>query len=273
MRVRFVAQVVAPLLTLGLVLAACGDDDDDASTGATATTGASATTESTATTEAGGEENEELCALAEEMFEQDDIPSAAQIEKYTELAPEETEDAVAIAGPPIIEADGDFAAFLVALADDDVEDAMFEINDWERENCGIEHEPSYPAEANEVDPEATRVDVTASEYTFEFDKEVPAGRTSFVMTNAGKEVHFLALTRINEGHTLEEALSFEGDAEEAGLVTDAEYDSGLAAPGGDDEEVVTVELESGNWVALCFIPGPDGTPHAFSGMAVPFTVS
>jgi hypothetical protein len=24
---------------------------------------------------------------------------------------------------------------------------------------------------------------------------------------------------------------------------------------------------------LCFIPGPDGSPHAFMGMAVPFTVS
>lgn len=68
-------------------------------------------------------------------------------------------------------------------------------------------------------------------------------------------------------------LAFEGDPEEAGLVTNAEYESGLAAPGGEDDEVVTVDLEAGNWVALCFIPGPDGTPHVFSGMAVPFTVS
>ena len=179
---------------------------------------------------------------------------------------------MAVAGPPIIEADGDPTQFFVAIADDEVEEAIFEIDEWERENCGIDHEPRYPAEANEIDPEATRVDVTASEYTFELDEQVPAGKTSFVMTNAGEEAHFLALSRIADGHTLEEALSFEGDPEEAGLVTNAEYDSGLAAPGGEDEEVVTVELEAGNWVALCFLPGPDGTPHAFSGMAVPFTV-
>jgi hypothetical protein len=207
------------------------------------------------------------------MFEQESFPTAAQIEQYTELAPDELEEAIGIAGPPVIEADGDPAKFFLAVADDEVEEAVFEIDDWERENCGIEHEPAYPDEANELADDATRVDVVASEYTFEADPgSVPAGKTSFVMTNAGQEVHFLALSRIEEGHTLEEALGFEGDPEEAGIITNAEYDSGLAAPGGEDEEVVTVDLQSGDWVMLCFIPGPDGTPHAFSGMAVPFTV-
>jgi hypothetical protein len=259
-----VARATAPLL-LSLVLVSCGDDDDD-DEASTPTTEAEA--------ESGGEDHAELCALAEEMFAQEDFPSAAQIEQYMELVPEELEGAASIAGPPIIEADGDMAKFFLAIADDDVEDAIYEIDEWERENCGIDHEPRYPEEANEIDPDATRVDVVASEYTFELDPtEVPAGTTSFVMTNEGNEVHFLALTRINEGHTLEEALAFEGDPEEAGIVTNAEYDTGLAAPGGEDEEVVTVDLEPGSWVALCFIPGPDGTPHAFSGMAVPFTVT
>ena len=259
MRFRSVVRAAVPVVTLSLMLAACGDDDDG--------------DEATPTTVAQADDNEELCALAEQMFEQEEFPSPEQIEKYTELAPPEIEDAVAIAGPPIIEAAGDLPATFIGIADDEVEDATFDIDEWERENCGIDHEPRYPAEANEIDPDATRVDVTASEYTFVADPEsVEAGPISFVMTNEGEEVHFLALSRINEGHTLEEALAFEGDPTEAGITTDAEYDTGLAAPGGEDEEVVTVDLEAGDWVMLCFIPGPDGTPHAFSGMAVPFTV-
>lgn len=260
MRFRTLARATAPVLALSLALAACGDDDEDATTD---------TTEE----EAAADDNEELCALAEEMFEQEEFPSAAQIEQYTELAPDELADAVAVAGPPVAGANGDPAAFFPAIAADEVEEAIFEIDAWEKENCGIDHDDPYPPEANEVDPDATRVDVVASEYTFEFEKEVPAGKTSFVLTNAGNEVHFIAFSRLLEDTTLEEALAFEGDPVEAGLVEDAEYDSGLAAPGGEDEEAVTVDLEAGNWVALCFIPGPDGTPHAFTGMAVPFTVA
>jgi uncharacterized cupredoxin-like copper-binding protein len=256
MRIRTLARFAAPMVALSLLAAGCGDDDDAASTATEAS------------------DNEELCELATEMFEQDDFPSAAQIEKYVELAPEEIEDAVAVAGPPIIEADGDFAKGLAAQADDEVEDAIYEINEWERENCDVEHEPRYPAEANEIAPDATRVDVVASEYTFVPDPaEVAAGKISFVLVNEGQEVHFLALSKINEGHTIEEVLAFEGDAEQAGMVENVEYDTGLAAPGGEDEEVVTLDLEAGDYALLCFIPGPDGTPHAFSGMAVPYTVT
>lgn len=256
MKIRSVMRAAVPVITLSLVLAACGDDDD----------AATETTEAT-------EENAELCALATEMFEQEDFPTAAQVEKYAELAPSELEDAVGVAGDAIAGAEGEEAALFSAVAADDVEDAIAEIDAWEVENCGIEHEEPYPDEANEIDPDAARVDVTASEYTFDFEKELSAGPTSFVMTNAGNEVHFMALSRLLDGHTLEEALAFEGDPVEEGLVENAEYDSGLAAPGGQDEEVVTVDLEAGNWVMLCFIPGPDGAPHAFMGMAVPFTVS
>lgn len=257
MRFRSVVRAGVPLLALSMVLVACGDDDDEAS---------STTTEAAT-------DNEELCALAQDLFDQDDFPSAAQIEKYTELAPAEIEEAVSIAGPPIIEADRDAAKFFAAVADDEVEAATREIDAWELENCGIDHESAIPEAARAVDPDARRVDVTASEYTFDFPTELAAGPTSFVMTNAGNEVHFMVISQIAEGHTMAEALAFEGDPEEAGLVTGVEFESGIAATGGDDEEVISVDLPAGNWAMLCFVSGPDGTPHAYSGMAVPFTVS
>lgn len=255
MKVRSLVRAAVPVLTLSLVLGACGDDDE-----------ASTETEDSA-------ELTDLCALATEIFEQDGFPTAAQLTEYTKLAPEEIAAAVAVVAPPIIAANDEPAAFFAAVADDDVEAAIAEIDAFEAENCDIDHDPALPVEATTIDPDATRVDVTASEYTFDFTKELTAGPTSFVLKNAGNEVHFMTFTRIADGHTVEEALAFEGDAEEAGLVEGGGSDSGLAATGGDDEEVATFDLEPGNWVMLCFVAGPDGTPHAFTGMATPFTVS
>ena len=266
MRFRSLTRVAAPLLALSLVAYGCGDDDDGDDEDAAATT----------TTEGAAGENAELCALAEDLFEQEDFPSAAQIEQYVELAPPELEEATSIAGPPVIAADGETVAFFNAIAEDDVEEAVAEIDEWERENCGIDHEPPYPAEVNEIDPDATRVDVAAAgsdgNYTFDFDEPIPAGRVSFVLTNPTDEAHFMFLTRILEGHTLQEALEFEGDPQEAGITEDGKYDSGLAAPGGEDEEVLTDDLVPGSWAMLCFVSSADGTPHALNGMATPFTV-
>jgi hypothetical protein len=270
-----IGTAAAALAVTLLVGAGCGDDDDDGeeSTPTTATTEAPAGDEGTSTT-AGGESGdglEELCALANEMFNQEEFPSAEQVQRYQELAPEEIADAVEVAGAAIAENEGDFVATFAAFADDEVEVALAEINAFENENCDTGHDEAETVPpVDEPEDGATQVDVVASEYTFEFP-DVSAGRTSFVLTNPGQEAHFLVVAEILQG-TLDEALNFEGDAEAEGLVRDV-GDSGIAAPGGEDVEVVTGDLTPGNYAMLCFIPGPDGTPHAFMGMAVEFTVS
>ena len=129
MKIRTMLRTAVPVALLTLALGACGDDDKDASK------------------DAAPADTTEICKLAKDIFEQDDLPSAAQIEKYTDLAPDEIKDAVDVAGPPIIESDGDASKFFVAIADDDVEKATNEINAWEEENCDIEHEPTAPAAA------------------------------------------------------------------------------------------------------------------------------
>lgn len=271
-------RAAALLAVAVLVGAGCGDDDEDAG-GASGS--ASETEEETTTTageEEGGEEggdggdNAELCALAEEIFSQEDFPSAAQIERYQELAPEEIADAVETAGAPFIEHGGDPVATFAAFAEDDVEAALEEINAFEEEECGVPHSEDAPPEGvtTEVEDDAAQVQVIATDYAFEIPGPVSAGRTSFIMRNDGAEAHFMVLTRVLQG-TLDEALAFEGDAEAEGLVEDV-GDSNIAAPGGD-EEVLTVDLEPGDYGLLCFVPGPDGTPHAFMGMVLEFTVA
>jgi hypothetical protein len=251
---------------LALLVVGCGDDDDTAADSTTTTTATAdeETTTTTAPTDEVDDELTELCALATEIDAQEDFPAPEQLERYRELAPEEIRDAVEVAAPALIESAGDLVATFAAFADDGVEDAIEEIEAFEEENCGID---------NSEDDGAAVVAVTAVDYSFEFAEPIAAGRTSFVVTNTGQEAHFLVVTRIAEGHTLQEALAFEGDPEEAGLIEGEDGESGLAAPGGDDEEFLTMDLEPGNYGMLCFVPAADGTPHAFMGMAVPFTVS
>jgi hypothetical protein len=273
LNMRYRTGRVAALLAVAVLIGAgCGDDDDDdASTSATTAASGDETTTTAGDVAAGGD-NTELCDLARTMFEQEDFPTAEQIRQYRELAPDELQDAIDVAGAAITDNEGNTSAAIAAVADDDVEAAIGELNTFENENCGLDHDASeLGVGPNEPEDGATEVDVTASEYTFDIPDGVAAGRTSFVLSNAGQEAHFMSLTRILQG-TLEEALAFQGDPEEAGLV-EGIADSNLAAPGGDDVEVVTADLEPGDYAMLCFVPGPDGTPHAFLGMAVPFTVS
>jgi plastocyanin len=88
-----------------------------------------------------------------------------------------------------------------------------------------------------------------------------AGRTSFVLTNDGQEAHFLAIAKLVDGKNLDDYVNAEDNAG----ITDGDWETGLAAAGGDDE-AVTLDLEPGNYVFSCWISGSDGTPHAMLGM-------
>ena len=49
------------------------------------------------------------------------------------------------------------------------------------------------------------------------------------------------------------------------------WTSNLAAPGGDDE-VITLDVEPGDYGLVCFILSADGTLHALLGMQHELTV-
>jgi hypothetical protein len=257
----------AAAAALVLIMAGCSDDGgDDEDAADTTTTEAS---DDTTTTEAGDDADDgeltELCALATEMDEQEDFPSAAQLEQYKELAPDEIADAVDTAADPLIAAEGDLPAFFVAFADDDVAAAVDDINAFETEECGIDHsDDGLGGGEDEAADGAEVVDVVASEYTFDVG-DVAAGNTSFRLTNEGEEAHFLLVVKLADGHTIDDVLASEGDPAEEGITEDPSGETALAAPGGEDEEFVTLDLVPGDYAFLCFIPGPDGTRRARRG--------
>jgi hypothetical protein len=145
------------------------------------------------------------------------------------------------------------------------------VNAFEEENCGIPHseDNAVPEGATqEIEADAARVDVTGVDYAFDFETPIESGRTSFVLTNKGDEAHFLGVVKLASGVTLQEAL----DADDPTGLIDGEWDTKLAAAGGDDE-AITLDLEPGNYGMVCFLPTSDGTPHALLGMTSEFTVS
>ena len=69
-----------------------------------------------------------------------------------------------------------------------------------------------------------------------------------MLTNDGAETHELLIVKLAQGVTLDEAMQAEG----GGGTVEESWTTNLAAPGGDDE-VITLDVEPGNYGLVCFI--------------------
>ena len=114
---------------------------------------------------------------------------------------------------------------------------------------------------------ANSVSVTALEYEFRIEGDVPAGQAGFVLQNEGDEPHELRLLQLSDGRTIDdiEALLDEGQpGEPPSWMVPV---TGTFAKPGRTSEPALGELESGvTYVIACFIPTKKGIPHAALGM-------
>ena len=142
------------------------------------------------------------------------------------------------------------------------------------------------------------VDIVARDYAFEGPTEILSGWTTLRMENAGAEEHFMFLTRLPDGKTLQdygpEVGSVFGrvmaqleagtiDKLDAGAIlgrdlpewytTSAIYmgGPGFVAPGHTAE--TTVNLDPGTYVAECYVKTAEGVFHVALGMALPIVVT
>lgn len=147
-----------------------------------------------------------------------------------------------------------------------------------------------PAEANVVE-------VIAEDYAFAAPDEIRSGWTTFRLSNAGQETHFVYLSRLPEGRSFDEYVQQIGvPINEVwyqlreGAITKAEVGEilgatlpewmwtgvrakggpGLVAPGGVAQ--ATVLLEPGDYVMECFMKTPEGELHWMEGMIRPLRV-
>jgi plastocyanin len=115
--------------------------------------------------------------------------------------------------------------------------------------------------------------ITAQEYSFQAPPTVAAGVTTITVTNSGKEEHQAQLARIADGKQLSDVLGALSGPDPSALFKLVTLSGGPTGvpPGGS--AAVTVNLEPGNYVMLCFVQGPDGIPHLAKGMVAPLQVT
>lgn len=164
--------------------------------------------------------------------------------------------------------------------------------------CGRSHETAEskvetaaPATTEAATPSQPKVyDVQARDFSFQGPSEVPSGWITVRFRNNGTQTHFLMLTLLPEGKTLDEyrnevAPPFEtawkelqqgadkakvgqelGAALPAWYLNDTRYmgGPGLLAPG--ESEMVTLKLVPGYYVVECYVRSPEGEFHGGLGM-------
>jgi hypothetical protein len=120
-------------------------------------------------------------------------------------------------------------------------------------------------------PAPNVVTVRASDFTFEAPAEVPSGLTTFVMQNAGPNLHHMVIVRVDSGKTAEDvraAFSMPGPPP-AWL----SFVGGPNAPDPGQESNATLDLTPGSYALLCLVDIPGGVPHIAQGMVKALNVT
>lgn len=116
------------------------------------------------------------------------------------------------------------------------------------------------------------VEVIARDFMVEMPAELNAGRQVWKVINEGPEPHEVTLLKLAEGKGLEDVVAFMQNS--AGGPPPFEFAGGMSPLQAGKDAWLTVELEPGNYLALCFIPSGanEERRHLEMGMVTPFTV-
>ena len=128
-------------------------------------------------------------------------------------------------------------------------------------------------EEGEDEAEVTTIELTGAEYVYAAGvptEPVPAGEVTVSFENTGVEEHQASVVRFKEGKALPDLIAVGEDPSKLATVIDAYGGPNAVAPGATVES--TQVLVPGEYLFICFIPTPDGQPHATQGMLAPFTV-
>jgi uncharacterized cupredoxin-like copper-binding protein len=114
------------------------------------------------------------------------------------------------------------------------------------------------------------VPVEANEFSFTMEDEIKAGVVTFETKNIGGVPHEFAFGKVEDGKTIDDVMAAIEAGEQPEWITDVG-----AVPVLDSarSEQFTRTLDPGQYIFLCFLPGPDGAPHISFGMAKMFTAT
>jgi hypothetical protein len=119
-----------------------------------------------------------------------------------------------------------------------------------------------PSEAELPEADAT---VRTVDYGFQ-TKDLESGRADVLFENTGSQPHHVIAAPFAKGKTIEDLRTFL-ENEQGPPPIDEEQSNVTAVLEGGDSQVLTLDLEPGNYALLCFISDRQGgPPHAFKGM-------
>jgi hypothetical protein len=120
-------------------------------------------------------------------------------------------------------------------------------------------------------PVIVPINIVATDFAFEMPDTVGGGVVKMNLENRGKELHHVTLVKLEDGKTIE---NFMAAMQQQGPPPPWMKFVGGPNPAGPGQTISGASvLTPGNYLAICFIPSPDGAPHVAKGMARPFTVT
>ncbi len=155
----------------------------------------------------------------------------------------------------------------VVLAQEDIAPAIITVTE----------EGATPGVTGEVPADVT---IELDDFQIRLPEQIQAGSQVWEVTNVGDQPHELFITKTPELLTVEQAQQLVQLDPESGEIPEGLPDPttfedvGGVAPISQDVTVYTeINLEPGNYVAVCFMPDQEtGMPHALKGMFVIFQV-
>jgi len=119
------------------------------------------------------------------------------------------------------------------------------------------------------------ITVTTYDDSFAMPVTIPAKLTVVKLVNAGPQPHQATFGRIKPGVTVDQVLAAakRGSSALPYLFSALDFAGGPGGISPHGQQETILKLRPGHYVALCFVPGPDGMPHYQMGMITPFTVT
>lgn len=115
------------------------------------------------------------------------------------------------------------------------------------------------------------VTVNAADFHYTMPAEVKAGKQVWKFINDGPQPHEIVLMKLEEGKTPDDVFAFFAKPEGKPPFTSLGGMQGISK--GAAPAFINLDLQPGNYIALCNIPDPQtGKSHAELGMVMPFTV-
>jgi plastocyanin len=123
-----------------------------------------------------------------------------------------------------------------------------------------------PAEpVNEAKAPASNVKISGGDYLFEAPEKARSGKATIAFTNAGAEVHEVAIVRLNEGVSIQDYLGAL-TAETPEGPPPGIFVGGVQGINPGESQTATLTFEKGSYGLLCFFANAEGVPHFALGM-------